>query len=84
MITGLAVRLSQGLGLNVESSTYPTTANCQPSPMALKESRRRLMWAIYVMDAWVGSGVNELTLLNESNIKVYLYDLSPAVAIVIF
>jgi hypothetical protein len=30
------------------------------------------MWSIYAMDAWVGSGVDELTLIRESNIKIPL------------
>ena len=30
------------------------------------------MWACYVLDTWTGSGVDQLTLLHESDIKVQL------------
>lgn len=30
------------------------------------------MWCCYVMDSWVGSGVDQLTLLNDSDIKIQL------------
>ncbi|KAF3764234.1 hypothetical protein M406DRAFT_260426, partial [Cryphonectria parasitica EP155] len=37
-----------------------------------REARRRLMWSIYTMDAWVGSGVDELTLLREADVQIQL------------
>jgi hypothetical protein len=36
------------------------------------ESCRRIMWSVYIMDCWVGSGVDELTMINEKNIKIRL------------
>jgi hypothetical protein len=30
------------------------------------------MWACYVLDAWTGSGVDQLTLLRETDIKIQL------------
>lgn len=73
MLTGLAVRLSQGLQINVELTpdTQRFYVEDSFSPSAL-ESRRRVMWSIYAMDAWVGSGVDELTLVSEFDIKIQL------------
>lgn len=74
MISGLAVRMAHALKINTEfnsdilcaeeDSTAPTVAS--------RESRRRLMWACYVLDAWAGSGVEQLTLLRENDIKIQL------------
>lgn len=30
------------------------------------------MWACYVLDAWTGSGVDQLTLLREDDIEIQL------------
>lgn len=30
------------------------------------------MWCCYVMDSWVGSGVDQLTVLNEVDMKIQL------------
>ena len=30
------------------------------------------MWSVFIMDAWVGSGVDELALLDEKDIKIQL------------
>lgn len=59
LLSGLGARLAQALQINVEYSTDILCAQAAsakaPSPTA-RESRRRLQWAVYVMDAWVGSG----------------------------
>lgn len=58
MLTAVGSRLAQALQTNVE---YSTDVLCLqelakgPLPAA-KESRRRVEWAVYIMDAWVGSG----------------------------
>jgi len=72
MLTGLVVRLAQGLQLNLETSADAPSATPQASSPSTRESRRRLMWSVYIMDAWVGSGVDELTLLDEANIQIQL------------
>ncbi|KAI5455609.1 hypothetical protein BGZ63DRAFT_368601 [Mariannaea sp. PMI_226] len=72
MITGFAVRLSQGLQINIETSADSFRMTTEASSPSIRESRRRLMWSIYTMDAWVGSGVDELTLIRESNIHIRL------------
>ena len=75
MVTGLAVRLGQTLQLNVEDAgTGRPTPLEEPNSgqISRRESRRRLGWAIYAMDAWVGSGVDELTLVKEHDMKIHL------------
>jgi hypothetical protein len=73
MLCSISTRMAQALQMNVEYSTdvLCTYSSDGPSPAA-RESRRRLMWATYIMDAWVGSGVDQLTLLDESDIKIQL------------
>ncbi|KAJ6441592.1 fungal transcriptional regulatory protein [Purpureocillium lavendulum] len=75
MISGLAVRMAHALKINAEYNADVLCADerdaAAPS-VASRESRRRLMWACYVLDAWAGSGVDQLTLLRESDIKIQL------------
>ncbi|UPL03922.1 hypothetical protein LCI18_014856 [Fusarium solani-melongenae] len=74
MLSGLAVRMAHALQLNVEYSPDILCAEANESapPAVEKESRRRLMWACYILDAWTGSGVDQLTLLREADIKIQL------------
>ncbi|KAM0338420.1 hypothetical protein ACHAPQ_002331 [Fusarium lateritium] len=74
MLSGLAVRMAHALQLNVEFSPdiLCAEANKSSPPAVEKESRRRLMWACYILDAWTGSGVDQLTLLREADIKIQL------------
>ncbi|KAF4337357.1 nitrate assimilation regulatory nirA [Fusarium beomiforme] len=74
MLSGLAVRMAHALQLNVEFSPDILCAEVNESspPAVEKESRRRLMWACYILDAWTGSGVDQLTLLREADIKIQL------------
>ncbi len=72
MITGLVVRLAQGLQINIELPSESTGVVSGRASVATRESRRRLMWSVSIMDVWVGSGVDELTMLDEANIKVQL------------
>lgn len=65
MLTGLAVRLSQALGLNINRENTS-------KPVSYYESRTRLMWSTFILDAWVGSGVDELTFLSERDIHIPL------------
>jgi hypothetical protein len=74
MLSGLAVRMAHALKINVEAS--PDVLCSEPNESApsvvTRESRRRLMWACYVLDAWAGSGIDQLTLLRENDIKIQL------------
>ncbi|KAG5992193.1 hypothetical protein E4U43_003829, partial [Claviceps pusilla] len=74
MISGLAVRMAQALKINTEynADILCTQGDAAAPSVASRESRRRLMWACYVLDAWAGSGVDQLTLLRENDIKIQL------------
>lgn len=82
MLTGLAVRMAQALQINVEEAgeeESPPTVDglpCAGLPQGLsavsREARRRLMWSIYIMDSWVGSGVDELTFVDEADLNIQL------------
>lgn len=74
MLSGLAIRMTQALKINTEySSDVLCTEDDGLAPSIVsRESRRRLMWAVYVLDAWTGSGVEQLTLLRESDIQIQL------------
>ncbi|CAG8879372.1 unnamed protein product [Penicillium nalgiovense] len=73
MLSGLTTRMTQALQINLE---YNTDILCRNNgnglPVTAKESRRRLMWSCYIMDALVGSGVDQLTLMDERDIKIQL------------
>ncbi|ODA82648.1 hypothetical protein RJ55_01156 [Drechmeria coniospora] len=74
MISGLAVRMAHALKINAEHNADVLCADHDGAAPTVtsRESRRRLMWACYVLDAWAGSGVDQLTLLRESDIKIQL------------
>lgn len=74
LLTGLIVRMAHGLQINTE---YSTDILCKggsnaPNDVSLREARRRLMWACYVVDVWAGSGVDQLAILNDRDIKLQL------------
>jgi hypothetical protein len=73
MLSGITTRMTQALQINLE---YNTDILCQEAesnlPVTARESRRRLMWSCYIMDALVGSGVDQLTLMDERDIKIQL------------
>ncbi|KAJ5206517.1 hypothetical protein N7472_002965, partial [Penicillium cf. griseofulvum] len=73
MLCGLTTRMTQALQINLE---YNTDILCQDTdsglPVTERESRRRLMWSCYIMDALVGSGVDQLMLMDERDIKIQL------------
>ena len=74
MLSGITARMAQALQINLEHST---DVLCQEdeedSPTAsTKESRRRLMWCCYITDSFVGSGVDQLTLIKDEDIKIQL------------
>jgi hypothetical protein len=50
MLTGLGVRMTQALQINLEISSDVLSGDGQLS-WACREARRRLMWSIYIMDA---------------------------------
>ncbi|KAL2816690.1 fungal-specific transcription factor domain-containing protein [Aspergillus granulosus] len=73
MLGGLTARMAQALQINLE---YSTDVLCQEAGRNLsvpeREARRRLMWSCFVTDALLGSGVDQLTLIEERDIKIQL------------
>ena len=75
VLSGLTVRMAHALQLNLEysaGSSEPGESSEAASAWTYAEARRRLMWACYVLDTWTGSGVDQLTLLHEVDIKIQL------------
>ena len=73
MLSGITARMAQALQINLEHSTDILCQDSGSSPDAsTKESRRRLMWCCYISDSLVGSGVDQLTLIKDSDIKIQL------------
>ena len=73
ILTGLVSRMAQALQINLEYSSDIMCTESTPAPSASeKEARRRLMWSCYVMDNWVGSGVDQLTLLSSNDLHIQL------------
>lgn len=73
LLTGMIIRMAHALQINQEpSSDILCKETGVSNEVSLRESRRRLMWACYVVDVWAGSGVDQLTILNERDIKLQL------------
>ena len=74
LLTGLVIRLAHALQLNNELSVdvMCKEEGASPNEVSVRESRRRLMWACYMIDVWAGSGVDHLTILNEKDLKIQL------------
>ncbi|CAK1365987.1 putative transcriptional regulatory protein [Cercospora beticola] len=73
MLSAITARMAQALQINLEHSTDVLCREPGNGPSAsVKESRRRLMWACYITDALVGSGIDQLTLIDEADIKIQL------------
>lgn len=74
MLSGFTARIAHALQVNLE---YSTDVLCRDRDNAAlsasaKEARRRLMWACFVLDTWTGSGVDQLTLIDERDIQIQL------------
>lgn len=72
ILSSITARISQALQLNLESSADVLCTKSDSACPIANESRRRLMWSCYIMDSWVGSGVNQLTLLEDKDLKIQL------------
>ncbi|KAI5361261.1 hypothetical protein Slin15195_G123740 [Septoria linicola] len=73
MLSAITARMAQALQINLEHSTDVLCREPGSGPSAsVKESRRRLMWSCYITDALVGSGIDQLTLIDEADIKIQL------------
>ncbi|KAL4923126.1 fungal specific transcription factor domain-containing protein [Aspergillus undulatus] len=71
MLGGLTARMAQALQINLEYSTDVLCLEPGLSTSA-REARRRLMWSCFVTDALLGSGVDQLMLVEERDIKIQL------------
>lgn len=73
MLSALMMRMTQALQINLEYSTG-LLSQCPDTGLSIttRECRRRLMWSCYVTDALCGSGVDQLTLINEEDLKIQL------------
>ncbi|XHG05642.1 hypothetical protein AWENTII_008858 [Aspergillus wentii] len=72
ILSALTTRMTQALQINLEYNTDILCTESTGLSLTIKESRRRLMWSCYVLDALVGSGVDQLTLMDEKHIKIQL------------
>lgn len=71
LLSGMAARMAQALQINLE---YDLDVLCDKSTMSCteKECRRRLLWACYFLDTASSSGVKQLSLIDENDIKIQL------------
>ncbi|RDW84021.1 uncharacterized protein DSM5745_04347 [Aspergillus mulundensis] len=71
MLGGITARMAQALQINLE---YSTDVLCLEPGLSIsaREARRRLMWSCFVTDALLGSGVDQLMLIEERDIKIQL------------
>lgn len=73
ILSAMTSRMSQALQINLEYSTDILCKETAIHPsITIRESRRRLMWSCYVADSLVGSGVDQLTMINDDDIKIQL------------
>ncbi|KAI4726612.1 hypothetical protein E4T49_05630 [Aureobasidium sp. EXF-10728] len=63
MLLGLAARLAFTKRLNYENATLSVVE---------QESRRRLMWSVFVLDKFCSGGVDELTLVPAEHMEIRL------------
>lgn len=71
IISGQVARHLQLLQLNVECEPNSQSRKVQVSA-SIRESRRRLMWACYLLDALIECGVDQLRLISSDDIQVQL------------
>ena len=57
MLTGCCCRMARLLRLDMERSENPE--DLSPGEITKQESCRRLMWSCYILDSFVGAGVEE-------------------------
>ena len=73
MLSALVARMTQALQINLEfSADMLNESGNSALSVTTRESRRRLMWSCYVTDVLCGSGVDQLTLIYEQDLKIQL------------
>lgn len=73
ILSAVMARMTQALQINLEYSTdvLHQTSN-EGLSATVRESRRRLMWSCYITDVLCGSGVDQLSLIHELDLKIQL------------
>lgn len=72
ILSALMARMAQALQINLEYSSDILNDDGNSLSPTVRESRRRLMYSCYVTDVLCGSGVDQLTLIHEKDIKIQL------------
>lgn len=72
ILSALMARMAQALQINLEYSSDMHNTDGNGLSATVRESRRRLMYSCYVTDVLCGSGVDQLTLIHEKDIKIQL------------
>lgn len=73
MLSALTARMTQALQINLEYSQDVLCEDSDSSPsVTVRECRRRVMWSCYITDALCGSGVDQLTLIKDEDVKIQL------------
>ncbi|KAH8697791.1 hypothetical protein BGW36DRAFT_427739 [Talaromyces proteolyticus] len=71
LISGFIARRVQLLQLNIEND-YDVLCQRGQSSWALNESRRRLLWACYLLDASIECGIDQLRFMSSDDVQVQL------------
>ncbi|TPX16867.1 uncharacterized protein E0L32_003429 [Thyridium curvatum] len=71
ILGSLACRLAQALQLNVE---YDEDYECRSSALSAteKETRRRLMWACYILDFACSGGLDPIKMFEEEDVSIQM------------
>jgi hypothetical protein len=72
ILSALTARMAQALQINLEYSSEMHNTDGNGVSASVREPRRRLMYSCYVTDVLCGSGVDQLTLIHEKDIKIQL------------
>lgn len=73
IFSALMARMTQALQINLEYSADILSQSPNNSlSSTIRECRRRLMFSCYVTDALCSSGVDQLTLIHEKDLKIQL------------
>lgn len=71
MLSGMASRYTHALSLNLEHDHDVLCTRSRVPPVE-RESRRRLMWACYIMDTMLACGLRNLQVIDTSTIRIQL------------
>ncbi|CAK7201507.1 hypothetical protein SEUCBS139899_004213 [Sporothrix eucalyptigena] len=71
MLSGLASRFTQALSLNLEYD-HDVLHTTDIMTAVERESRRRLMWACYILDTMLACGLPDLQAIDTSTLRIQL------------